>query len=68
MQEGNLFTISPIINQGTNQFEKWNDGFTYVTKDGLRSAQFKHTILITKEGYEIITARDDKSPSLEYQD
>lgn len=39
----------------------WPDEWTVVTKDGKRSAQFEHTVLVTETGHEILTARTDKS-------
>ncbi|KAI9207100.1 peptidase M24, structural domain-containing protein [Polychytrium aggregatum] len=56
MEEGMTFTIEPIFNQGTSDTLKWDDNWTAVTKDGGRSAQFEHTILITQDGHEILTA------------
>ncbi|KAI8054531.1 peptidase M24, structural domain-containing protein [Syncephalis plumigaleata] len=55
MQPGMTFTIEPVICQGSAQSRLWPDGWTLVTKDGGRSAQFEHTILITEDGYEILT-------------
>ena len=39
------------------QCDTWPDEWTAVTRDGSRSAQFEHTLLITNDGYEILTAR-----------
>ena len=59
---GMIFTIEPMINMGAWQEIKWKfDDWTSVTLDGKRSAQFEHTILVTKNGYEILTARTKKS-------
>ncbi len=56
MQEGMIFTIEPMINQGTHQAEiDKEDKWTARTIDGKLSAQFEHTILVTKEGHEILT-------------
>lgn len=63
-QEGNIFTIEPMINAGHWRDQTWPDGWTAVTEDGKRSAQFEHTILITKTGAEILTARLPTSPKL----
>ena len=41
------FTIEPMLNLGTHEWEMWDDGWTVVTKDRRRSAQFEHTILVT---------------------
>lgn len=55
MRPGHIFTIEPMINEGTWQDEHWPDNWTAVTKDGKRSAQFEHTLLITDDGVEILT-------------
>jgi methionyl aminopeptidase len=49
------FTIEPMLNLGTHEWEMWDDGWTVVTRDRRRSAQFEHTILITDSGNEILT-------------
>jgi methionyl aminopeptidase len=58
---GMVFTIEPMINQGTFGDETWPDNWTAVTKDGKRSAQFEHTMLVTEDGVEILTARTENS-------
>jgi methionyl aminopeptidase len=55
MEPGLTFTIEPMITEGTWQDLLWDDGWTAVTADGRRSAQFEHTILVTSEGAEILT-------------
>ena len=55
MEPGMTFTIEPMLNQGSHEWEMWDDGWTVVTKDGRRSAQFEHTILVTEDGAEILT-------------
>ncbi|MBX5483087.1 MAG: type I methionyl aminopeptidase [Myxococcaceae bacterium] len=55
MQPGMVFTIEPMISEGTWQVKHWSDGWTVVTADGKRSAQFEHTILVTETGAEILT-------------
>lgn len=57
MEPGMTFTIEPMLNLGTHEWDMWDDGWTAVTKDGRRSAQFEHTILVTEAGSEILTAR-----------
>jgi len=57
MRAGHVFTIEPMINQGTWRDTLWPDNWTSCTEDGKRSAQFEHTILITDTGYEVLTAR-----------
>lgn len=51
---GMVFTIEPMINQGTRKLEILEDEWTAVTKDGKLSAQWEHTIVVTEEGYEIL--------------
>ena len=58
LRPGMVFTIEPMINQGTWEAVVLDDGWTAVTKDGRLSAQFEHTIAVTKEGVEILTKRD----------
>ena len=55
MEEGMTFTIEPMITAGTWEDLLWDDGWTAVTADGLRTAQFEHTILVTRDGAEILT-------------
>jgi len=52
---GMTFTIEPMINAGKYDSKLLNDGWTAVTKDKSLSAQFEHTVGITKDGYEIFT-------------
>ena len=55
LKEGMIFTIEPMINAGKYETRTLNDGWTAVTKDKSLSAQFEHTIGVTKDGYEIFT-------------
>jgi len=55
IEPGMTFTVEPMLNLGTPQWDMWDDGWTVVTKDRRRSAQFEHTILITESGNEILT-------------
>jgi methionyl aminopeptidase len=55
MEQGMTFTIEPMLTLGTIDYEMWPDGWTVLTADGKRTAQFEHTILVTAEGYEILT-------------
>ena len=55
IEEGMTFTIEPMLNLGTPEWEMWNDGWTVVTRDRARSAQFEHTILVTSGEPEILT-------------
>jgi methionyl aminopeptidase len=55
MEEGMTFTIEPMLTLGTIAYDVWDDGWTAVTKDHRRTAQFEHTLLVTENGYEILT-------------
>ncbi|XP_048390729.1 methionine aminopeptidase 1D, mitochondrial isoform X2 [Stegostoma tigrinum] len=55
MEEGMTFTIEPILMEGSTEFRILQDGWTALSADGLRSAQFEHTIAITSKGAEILT-------------
>ena len=55
LKAGMIFTIEPMINAGKYETKILNDGWTAVTKDKSLSAQFEHTVGITKDGYEIFT-------------
>lgn len=59
LREGMVFTIEPMVNQGTRQVETLDDGWTVVTQDGKLSAQFEHTVAVTKTGVEVLTLRSD---------
>ena len=55
IEPGMTFTIEPMLNLGTHEWQMWDDGWTVVTKDRRRSAQFEHTLLVTDTGAEILT-------------
>ena len=55
MRPGMTFTIEPMITLGAWQHRLWADGWTAVTADGKRTAQFEHTILVTDKGAEVLT-------------
>jgi methionyl aminopeptidase len=55
LSAGMTFTIEPMLNLGTADWDMWDDGWTVVTRDRKRSAQFEHTILVTEDGSEILT-------------
>ena len=55
LEPGMTFTIEPMINLGTHDWRMWDDGWTVVTADLRRSAQFEHTVLVTDDGVEILT-------------
>src|SRR5215218_3266114 len=58
MEPGMTFTIEPMLNLGTHEWEMWDDGWTVVTADRRRSAQFEHTVVVTDSGAEILTTAD----------
>ena len=53
--QGMIFTIEPMINEGQFNTKVLKDGWTAVTKDKSLSAQFEHTVGVTKDGFEIFT-------------
>ena len=55
IEPGMTFTIEPMINLGTIDYDIWDDGWTVVTRDKLWTAQFEHTIVVTETGAEILT-------------
>ncbi len=56
MEPGLVFTIEPMITEGSPKLRHWDDGWTVVTVDGKKSAQFEHTIVVTERGAEVLTA------------
>ncbi|MEL7290384.1 MAG: type I methionyl aminopeptidase [Pseudomonadota bacterium] len=60
LQPGMVFTIEPMINQGTAKTKTKKDGWTVVTRDKKLSAQWEHTVLVTKDGFEVLTLRHDE--------
>jgi methionyl aminopeptidase len=59
MEPGMTFTIEPMITLGSWRERVWDDGWTAVTVDGRRTAQFEHTLVVTDDGAEIVTVRAD---------
>ena len=55
LQAGMIFTIEPMINAGRPAIRELADGWTIVTKDHSLSAQWEHTVLVTEQGYEVLT-------------
>jgi methionyl aminopeptidase len=55
LREGMFFTVEPMVNAGRYDVKVLSDGWTAVTKDRSLSAQFEHSIGVTKTGYEIFT-------------
>lgn len=64
LREGMVFTIEPMINQGTRSVSTESDGWTVVTNDGKLSAQFEHTVAVTRNGVEVLTLRRDETQML----
>lgn len=61
LKEGMVFTIEPMINQGTHKTKLKKDGWTVITRDKKLSAQWEHTILVTSTGFEVLTLRSEES-------
>lgn len=59
LRPGMVFTIEPMINEGTWEAEVLEDGWTAITKDRKLSAQFEHTIAVTEDGVEILTLSEN---------
>jgi len=57
LQPGMTFTIEPMLNIGKRHVKQLNDGWTVVTRDRTLSAQWEHTLLVTDNGYEVLTLR-----------
>jgi methionyl aminopeptidase len=55
LKPGMIFTVEPMINLGTWQTKRLRDGWTVKTRDGQISAQYEHTVLVTDEGYDVLT-------------
>lgn len=60
LREGMTFTIEPMLNQGGRTVRTEDDGWTVVTEDGKLSAQFEHTVAVTKDGVRVLTLRPDE--------
>lgn len=57
LREGMVFTIEPMVNQGRAAVHTLEDGWTVVTRDGQLSAQFEHTVAVTRIGAQVLTLR-----------
>ncbi|NIZ90994.1 type I methionyl aminopeptidase [Kineococcus rubinsiae] len=55
MEPGMVFTIEPMLTLGTHEWDMWDDGWTVLTKDRRRTAQFEHTLVVTETGAEVLT-------------
>ena len=60
LREGLTFTIEPMVNVGKRHVRLLPDGWTVVTRDHSLSAQWEHTVLITKDGCEVLTLGADE--------
>ncbi|AUL47305.1 type I methionyl aminopeptidase [Bordetella trematum] len=60
LREGMVFTIEPMLNQGARAVDTEDDGWTVVTRDGQLSAQFEHTVAVTRDGVRVLTLRPDE--------
>jgi methionyl aminopeptidase len=61
LEAGMTFTIEPMINAGKRHVKLLNDDWTVVSKDRSLSAQWEHTILVTKSGHEVLTRRPEET-------
>lgn len=57
LKEGMVIAVEPMLNLGTRKVYMLEDGWTIITADNKPSAHFEHTVLVTKDGYEILTRR-----------
>lgn len=57
LKEGMVIAVEPMLNLGTRKIYMLEDGWTIITADDKPSAHFEHTVLVTKDGYEILTRR-----------
>ncbi|MEP2600557.1 MAG: M24 family metallopeptidase, partial [Paraglaciecola sp.] len=64
LRAGMIFTIEPMINQGSYRTKQKKDGWTVITRDKKLSAQWEHTILVTESGYEVLTLRQEETSPL----
>lgn len=55
IKEGMVFAVEPMLNLGSREVCMLDDDWTIVTRDGSPSAHFEHTVLVTKDGYQILT-------------
>ncbi|NEX92754.1 type I methionyl aminopeptidase [Caulobacter sp. 17J65-9] len=60
LREGMVFTIEPMLNQGRRTVRTEDDGWTVVTSDGKLSAQFEHTVAVTRDGVRVLTLRAEE--------
>ena len=60
LKQGMVFTIEPMVNQGSAKTKTKKDGWTVITRDRKLSAQSEHTIVVTSSGYEVLTLRNEE--------
>ena len=63
LEEGMVFTIEPMINEGAREIRASKDGWNVRTRDGKLSAQFEHTVAVTRNGVQVQTLRPEESRS-----
>ena len=63
LEEGMVFTIEPMINEGSREIRTTRDGWNVRTRDGKLSAQFEHTVAVTGSGVKVLTLRPEESRS-----
>ncbi len=61
LREGMVFTIEPMLNEGRRTVRTEDDGWTVVTADGKLSAQFEHTVAVTRDGVRVLTLRPEET-------
>mgnify|MGYP000860349852 FL=1 len=62
LQEGMVFTIEPMLNQGKAAIRHQPDTWPVYTRDGKLSAQFEHTVVVTRSGAQVLTLRKNERP------
>lgn len=67
LKEGMVFTIEPMLNQGRRTVRTEDDGWTVVTTDGKLSAQFEHTVAVTRDSVRVLTLRPDEMRAGQWQ-
>jgi methionyl aminopeptidase len=65
-EPGTTFTIEPMLSLGGPGMYVWSDGWTAVTADGARTAQFEHTLLVTEDGVDVLTVDADGACAADY--
>ncbi len=65
LREGMVFTVEPMVNQGTRKVSTESDGWAVITNDRKLSAQFEHTVAVARDGFDVLTLRRDEMPLLQ---